>query len=206
MADKKLMVGATIQEGIAIGIKNIGPILVNILLWVLTIWIPYINVGTTIGLMAGIVSKASRGEIIPITEIFDPKYRKYMGEFFLVAGLSGIGIFTGLIFGIIPGIVISLAWSLAILLVVDKGKNPTKALVLSNNCTYGYKWKMAGIYLLTSLVFGVVQGILLGIGAALDNDDIMIILSIIVFLISLFGFFVGIGLQASIYRQLTEDI
>jgi hypothetical protein len=206
MADKKLMVGATIQEGIAIGARNIGPILVNVLLWALTIWIPYINVGTTIGLTAGIVSKASRGEIIPITEIFDPKYRKYMGEFFLVAGLSCIGIFTGLFFGIIPGIVIALAWSLAILLVVDKGKNPTKALVLSNNCTYGYKWRMAGIYLLTGLVFGVVQLILLGIGQALDNDDIMIIISIIIFLITLFGFFVGIGLQASIYRQLTEDI
>ena len=206
MADTKLAVGATIQDGIAIGTKNIGPILVNVLLWALTIWIPYINVGTTIGLTAGIVSKASRGEIIPITEIFDPKYRKYMGEFFLVVGLSCIGIFTGLMFGIIPGIVISLAWSLAILLVVDKGKNPTKALVLSNDCTYGYKWKMVGIYLLTYLIFAVPQGILLGIGAALDNENIMIILSIIVFLIALFEGFVFIGLQASVYRQLTEDV
>ncbi|MDR2716861.1 MAG: hypothetical protein LBB89_02185 [Treponema sp.] len=206
MADTKLAVGATIQEGIAIGTKNIGPILVNILLWALTIWIPYINVGTTIGLMAGIVSKASRGEIIPMTEIFDPKYRKYMGEFFLVSGLIGIGVFMGIIFGIIPGIVISLAWSLAILLVVDKGKNPTKALVLSNNCTYGYKWKMIGIYLLNYLIFAVPQFILLGIGHALDNDDIMLILSILMCLVALFWFFVFIGLQASIYRQLTEDI
>jgi len=206
MADTKLAVGATIQEGIAIGVKNIGPILVNVLLWALTIWIPYINVGTTIGLTAGIVSKASRGEIIPITEIFDPKYRKYMGEFFLVNGLSVIGVFTGLMFGIIPGIVIALAWSLAILLVVDKGKNPTKALVLSNDCTYGYKWKMVGIYLLTCLIFIVPLGILSGIGSALDNDDVWIILSIIMFLIVLFEGFVVIGLQASIYRQLTEDV
>jgi len=206
MADTKLAVGATIQEGIAIGVKNIGPILVNVLLWALTIWIPYINVGTTIGLMAGIVSKASRGEIIPITEIFDPKYRKYMGEFFLVVGLSGMGIFTGMIFGIIPGIVISLAWSLAILLVVDKGKNPTKALILSNNCTYGYKWRMVGIYLLTYLIFIVPLLILSGIGSALDNGNVWIVLSIIIFLIVLFECFVFIGLQASIYRQLTEDV
>jgi len=206
MADTKLMVGATIQEGIAIGTRNIGPILVNVLLWALTIWIPYINVGTTIGLTAGIVSKASRGEIIPITEIFDPKYRKYMGEFFLVSGLGGIGIFTGMIFGIIPGIVISLAWSLAILLVVDKGKNPTKALVLSNNCTYGYKWKMAGIYLLTGLIFAVVQLILFGIGQASNNDGVIFFMSLIGLLIILFEVFVFIGLQASIYRQLTENI
>jgi len=206
MADTKLAVGATIQEGIAIGVKNIGPILVNVLLWALTIWIPYINVGTTIGLMAGIVSKASRGEIIPITEIFDPKYRKYMGEFFLVVGLSGMGIFTGMIFGIIPGIVISLAWSLAILLVVDKGKNPTKALILSNNCTYGYKWRMVGIYLLTYLIFIVPLLILSGIGSALDNGNVWIVLSIIIFLVVLLECFVFIGLQASIYRQLTEDV
>jgi len=206
MANTKLAVGATIQEGINIGTKNIGSIFVNILLWVLTIWIPYINVGTTIGLTAGIVSKASRGEIIPITEIFDPKYRKYMGEFFLVSGLCGIGVFTGILFGIIPGIVIGLAWSLAILLVVDKGKNPTKALILSNNCTYGYKWKMAGIYLLTCLIFIAVQLILVAIGNALDNDDITFIISLIVFLSALFEVFVFIGLQASIYRQLTEDI
>jgi hypothetical protein len=206
MANTKLAVGATIQEGIAIGTKNIGPILVNVLLWALTIWIPYINVGTTIGLMAGIVSKASRGEIIPVTEIFDPKYRKYMGEFFLVAGLAWIGIFTGLFFFIIPGIVISLAWSLAILLVVDKGKNPTKALVLSNNCTYGYKWKMSGIYFLNYLIFFVPQLILLGIGQASNNDTVIFITSLIMFPIALFGFFVFIGLQASIYRQLTEDV
>jgi hypothetical protein len=205
MADTRLVVNATIKDGIAIGTRNIGPILVNVLLWVLTIWIPYLNVGTTIGLTAGIVSKASRGEIIPITEIFDPKYRKYMGEFFLVSGLSGIGIFMGTIFGIIPGIVISLAWSLAILLVVDKGKNPTKALILSNNYTYGYKWKMAGIYLLTGLIFTAVQLILLGIGYALDNDKIIFILSLMVFLSALFEVFVFIGLQASIYRQLTEE-
>jgi len=205
MADTKLAVGATIQEGITIGTKNIGTIFVNILLWVLTIWIPYINVGTTIGLVAGIVSKASRGEIIPMTEVFDPKYRKYMGEFFLVSGLVGIGIFMGILFGIIPGIVIGLAWSLAVLLVVDKGKNPTKALILSNNYTYGYKWKMAGIYFLTALIFSVAQLILLGIGNHLDNDEITFIISLIVFLSVLFEFFVTIGLQASIYRQLTED-
>jgi len=206
MADTKLAVGATIREGITIGTRNIGPIFVNILLWALTIWIPYLNVGTTIGLMAGIVSKASRGEIIPMTEIFDPKYRKYMGEFFLASGLIGIGVCIGTIFGIIPGIVIGLAWSLAVLLVVDKGKNPTKALILSNNYTYGYKWKMAGIYFLTCLIFTAVQLILLGIGRALDNDEITFILSLIVCLSVLFEFFVSIGLQASIYRQLTEDI
>ena len=206
MRAENLAIIDTIQEGIAIGTRNIGPILVNVVLWVLTIWIPYLNVGTTIGLTAGIVSKAGRGEVIPLTEIFDPKYRKYMGEFFLALGLIGVGVGIGTIFFIIPGIVIALAWSLAILLVVDKGKNPTEAITLSNNCTYGYKWKMAGIYFLTCLLFTVVQIILIKIGYAVDNDGFTFFISLTVFLSVLFEVFVFIGLQASVYTQLTSGI
>ena len=203
---QKLAVGATIKEGISIGTKNIGPILVNVLLWVLTIWIPYLNVGTTIGLTAGIVSKASRGEAIPVVEIFDPKYRKYMGEFFLTSGLIGVGVFIGSIFALIPGMVIAIAWSLAILLVVDKGKNPTEAITLSNNCTYGYKAKMFGIYFLVCLIFTLVQVIVSSIGALVNNDGVIIFTSFLVILSAVFEIFVFIGLQASVYKQLTEGI
>jgi hypothetical protein len=205
MADK-LAVVDTIKEGIGIGTRNIGPILVNVLLWIVTIWIPYINVGTTIGLTAGIVSKASRGEMIPMTEIFDSKYRKYMGEFFLASGLIGVGIGIGTIFAVIPGIVISLAWSLAILLVVDKGKNPTEAITMSNNCTYGYKAKMFGIYVLIYLLFFIILSIIFGIGSASNNDGVTFITSFIGILIMVFAVFVCIGVQASIYKQLTEGI
>jgi hypothetical protein len=186
--------------------KNLGPILVNVLLWVLTIWIPYLNVGTTIGLLVGIVSKASKGEPIEMTDIFDPKYRKYMGEFFLSSGLVSLGVTAGLIFGIIPGIVISLAWSLTLLLVIDKGKNPTEAITVSNNCTYGYKWHMVGIYLLTSLAFVLVSCILVGIGTATGIRGIIGFLSFITVLVWIFAIFVFIGIQASIYRQLTAEV
>jgi len=202
----KLAIIPTIQEGISIGTKNIGPILVNVLLWIVTIWIPYLNVGTTIGLVAGIVSKASRGEVIPMTEIFNPKYRKYMGEFFLTSGLMGIGIGVGFFFAIVPGIVIGLAWCLAILLVIDKGKNPTEAITLSNNCTYGYKAKMSWIYFLVSLGFGIVNAILAGIGNVANNDGVMIFTTFLMILTAVFQIFVFIGLQASIYKQLTEGI
>jgi len=197
---------STIKDGIAIGSKNIGPILVNVLLWVITLWIPYLNVGTTIGLMVGIVTKASRGEVIPFTEIFDSKYRKYMGEYFLTAGLIGVGVGAGTIFGIIPGIVIALAWSLAILLVVDKGKNPTEAITLSNNCTYGYKWKIFGVYFLVWLILFVVVSILAGIAYAVNDAGLSFMISLFIVLIGIFSIFVSIGLQASIYKQLTEGI
>jgi hypothetical protein len=206
MSVRKLAVRATIGEGIAIGTKNIGPILVNVLLWALTIWIPYLNVGTTIGLSVGIVLKAGRGEAIPMTEIFDPKYRKYMGEFFLTAGLIGVGVGIGMIFFIIPGLAIGIAWSLGILLVVDKGKNPTEAITMSNNLTYGYKGKMFGIYALISVVFTAVQMILMGIAESTYNDGFIAFTTLIVFLSLLFEIFVFIGVRASVYKQLTEGI
>ena len=206
----KLAVVDTIKEGIGIGTRNIGPILVNVLLWIVTIWIPYINVGTTIGLTAGIVSKASRGEMIPMTEIFDPKYRKYMGEFFLASCLIIGGVGIGLVFLIIPGIVIALAWSLAILLVVDKGKNPTEAITLSNNCTYGYKAKMFGIYFLVFLLFLIAQAVVTSIGSAVYastyNNGVLAFASFLVILSVVFEVFVFIGLHASVYKQLTEGI
>jgi hypothetical protein len=203
---QKLEVVATIKDGISIGTKNLGPILVNVLLWALTLWIPYLNVGTTIGLMVGIVSKASKGQPIDMTDIFDPKYRKYMGEFFLSSGLVSLGACAGVLFAIIPGIVISLAWSLTLLLVIDKGKNPTEAITISNNCTYGYKWRMVGIYLLVSVAFSLVSIILMAIGGVSRNSGVIGFFSFVTVLLWLFAIFVFIGIQASIYRQLTAEV
>jgi hypothetical protein len=107
-------------------------------LWALTLWIPYLNVGTTIGLL-GLVAAMSKGERISPTEIFKPHYRERMGEFFLVVAFVSIGVFVGLMFVGIPGIVIGLSWSLAILLVVDQGLNPSEALTRSNELTQGKK-------------------------------------------------------------------
>jgi hypothetical protein len=197
MITGKLDIISTIKEGVAIGMANIVPVFVNVLLWVLTIWIPYLNVGTTIGLWAGIVSKAGKGEKVPMTEIFDPKYRKYMGEYFITAGLMGIGIGAGIVFLVVPAIVMGIAWCLAPLLVIDKGKNPTEAITLSNNYTYGNKGRMFCIYLLVFLAFGLVSFILfkipkLGIFLAAAVNVLMM--------------FVMVGLQASIYKQLTGNI
>jgi len=198
-AQEKLDVVFTIKDAIEIGTKNIVPILVNVVLWALTVWIPYLNIGTTIGLCTGIVAMASKGETISMTEIFDPKYRKYMGEFFLTMGLAGVGIGAGCVFFIVPGIVIGIAWSLAVLLVIDKGKNPTEAITLSNNLTYGHKLRMAIIYVLTFIAFFIVQSILTAIGAKARIGGFM---GLLVFLTMLFEVFVFIGLQASVYRQL----
>jgi hypothetical protein len=91
-------------------------------------------------------------------------------------------------------------------LVIDKGNNPSEAITISNNRTYGYKLRMAGIYLLTSLAFFVVSMILLGIGWATGSVGVIGFFSFIVVLLWIFALFVFIGIQASIYKQLAADV
>jgi len=197
---RKLGVGATIKDGISIGIKNIIPILVNGLLWGLTFWIPYLNIGTTIGLWVGIIAKAANGEAIPLTEIFNPKYRKYMGEYFLTSALIGMGVFAGFLMFIFPGIIIAITWSLSLLLVVDKGKNPTEAMTMSNDYTYGNKGKMFCVYFLVFLAYAIV--ILLAALIMTKAYRIFMLGMILSFVATVFLTFLLFGLQASIYGQL----
>jgi uncharacterized membrane protein len=194
---KKLQVFDVIKSGLEIGIKNVGPILVNTLLWLVTIWIPYLNIGTTIGMAAGILVKASKDDPISMTEIFDPRYRKYMGEFFLTAGLVGMGTAAGFALFIIPGYVIAIAWSLSLLLVVDKEKNPTEAISLSNKLTYGNK---AAIFL-SSLIVVVVVVIASCLFALIPKIGLFF-----VFVVMVLSIFVSIGMGAYIYRTLCGDV
>ena len=95
-------------------------LLINVLqtiLWILTIWIPYINVGTTIALWAFTASIA-RNESFTVEELFAAKYRKRMGEYFLLTILVFLGTICGFMFLYVPGIVIGIAWSQATILLV----------------------------------------------------------------------------------------
>ena len=203
---QKLDVIETIKDGVGIGIKNLGPILVNVLLWILTCWIPYINIGTTIGLSIGLIAKASKGETISFTEIFDPKYRKFMGEFFLTSGLVAIGTMVGFALMIIPGIIIGIAWLFAPLLVIDKGKNPTESLTISNNITYGNKWRIFGAIFLPSIAVSIACGILGGIGGATGVVAIMAIMVLISFAAGILLSVIVVGIQASMYKQLASNV
>lgn len=195
--DKKITVGGMFKEGIAIGLPNALAIIVNGILWILTIWIPYLNVGTTIGMTVGLVSKASKGESIGMTEIFNPVYRKRMGEFFLCSGLIGMGVLFAVPFLVIPAYVIGISWSQALLLVVDKDKNPVDAIDLSGKCTYGSKATMFWGYILIVLAFGIVAGIL----SLLGNFGILLIV-----ILELVLMFMLVGIQAYVYKNLCGDV
>jgi len=149
-----LTVGGIISNGVAIGLKNALSLIGATVLWLLTIWIPYINVGTTIGLFACVITMSKGGIMSPL-EIFDGKYRRYMGEFFILMGLNQMAIFMGIIFLVIPGIVIAIAWSQALYLLIDRRLDPMDALKTSNDITYGHKWTIFGGLFLLALIYMV---------------------------------------------------
>ncbi len=196
-----LTVSNIITNAIEIGMKNLASLVGAVLLWLLTFWIPYLNVGTTIGLIM-IVLEMSKGNIISPTAIFDPKYRKYMGEFFLLLAFLMFGTAAGYFFFIIPGIIISIAWGQALYIMFDKGKDPAACLTLSNQITYGKKWVIFGANLLLLLALYLV---LLVVGWILSQAwEGLAVLFYLVWLVAAAA--ISMGAQAYIYRILSLEL
>ena len=148
---RKLSVGEAIPEALKISVSNFVSVFIACILYLLTIWIPYLNVGTTIA-MASVPLAMSKGKVISPLFIFEAKYRKYMGEYFALQGLMMLSILPALLFMVIPGIVIAIGWSLALFILIDKEVSPSEAMILSNKATQGYKWTIFGIFFLSFFV------------------------------------------------------
>lgn len=191
---KKLDIKEVLTEGVGIGIKNIVSLVLATILYVVTVWIPYLNVGTTIA-MCSIPVELSKGNIINPLFIFDAKFRKNMGEFFILVGLQAMAMVPAFLMGIIPGIVLSYAWALAIYLFIDKDLHALDALRKSNELTYGNKWRMFFIGLILAIALGIVTGIL-GI-----IPYVGAILNVIVMILY---YPIQLGCNAVIYKQLTN--
>lgn len=193
MTAPKLEIGDVLSNGVALGLKNFVTLLLTFILFALTFWIPYLNIGTFIALQ-DIVPKISRGESISPTDIFDAKYRRHIGEFFLLAGLFYAGVLFGYLFMVIGGIVVAMSWMLAMPLFVDKGTAPIESLRLSNTLTYGNKATIflsmlalyAGIFVIV-IVMNLINSTLGGI---------------VGFILALVAFPIYIGMQAYVYGRL----
>lgn len=195
----KITVGGVLTEGTNIGLKNAASLLGVVVLWLLTIWIPYINVGTTIA-MISIPIELSKGKVISPTFIFDGKYRKYMGEFFTLIGMMWLAILPAMFFMFMPGIIIAIGWSLALYILLDKGVAPGEAMIRSNKATYGYKWTIFFI----GLVLAIAYFILLFV-VNLISFNIGFISAILTFAVIVVYMVISLGCNAVIYRNLTEE-
>ncbi|MFR9165420.1 MAG: hypothetical protein ACLVKO_03990 [Dysgonomonas sp.] len=192
---KKITVISVIQEGIGIGIKNIVSLICATLLWIITIWIPFINVGTTIA-MCSIPIELSKGHVISPLFIFDGKYRQYMGEFFNLIGLMLLSLLPAFLFMVIPAYIIAIGWSLAVYIMLDKGISPSEALIQSNKATYGYKWTIFFVSLILMVAFFIVSFIFSKLGTV---GSILNFILIVVF------YPIVLGCNTVIYRNLAKN-
>jgi uncharacterized membrane protein len=201
---KKLDIVATLEEGIALGIANYMSVLLSVVLYILTIWIPYLNVGTTIALSL-LPAEMAKGKVVNPLYIFDGKYRRNMGEYFILMGLLYLGVIIGFLFLIVPGCVIALAWTFAAILFVDKDMNALEALRESNRLTYGNKGRIFVISLLLSICIELVSVIIGGIFGIGNVEWLEVIGSILVILISLSIMPLSFGLNAVMYKKLVLE-
>ena len=200
-----LTVGGLLSDGISLGLKNFFSIFLAYILWGLTIWIPYINVGTTIGIInLPIDLSKTNGKMVSPVAIFDAKYRKYMGEFFSLTGLMSISLFPAFLFMIVPGIIISYGWSQAYYLMFDKETSPSDAMLQSTKITYGYKSTLFWAELLLSIVIGLISGLIMWICVGLIGSNILG--SIVFMLIFATAAVVKVGCSAVAYRELSKRL
>ena len=201
---KKLDIVATLKEGIALGIANYLSVLFTVVLYILTIWIPYLNVGTTIALSL-LPAEMAKGKVVNPLYIFDGKYRRNMGEYFILMGLLYLGVIVGFFFLIVPGYVIALAWTFAAILFVDKDMNALEALRESNRLTYGNKGRIFVISLLLGICFQVISLIVNGLFGIGNVEWLEVIGFIIVVLIILSAMPISMGVNAVMYKKLVLE-
>jgi uncharacterized membrane protein len=196
--NKKLEIIPTILDGVQIGLKNFPSLIVASVLYVLTLWIPYINVGTTIA-MQTVPGRLAKGEIISPVFIFDSTYREDFSAYFLLGGFMYISILMGLFFGIIPGIVIAISLQFSTMILIDDKTTPLEAMRLSNMATKGNKWTIFFTMLLFIVVFYVGFGIITWVTSIFDSG---VFTFIVLMLCSSLLIPFSLGINAVIYREL----
>ena len=202
METKKLDFAQTLRDAIYIGVKNAPSIIAALVLFLITIWIPYLNIGTFIAITL-LPTQLAKGEVINPIGIFDSKYRRYMGEFFITMGLMVFPILIGAIFMFAPAVVLAISWSLAYYFLIEKGKNPIQAIKASNDATYGSKW----IMFFVSLVIGIVVGIVFSLFQALCNAiNVSIITTIVMFILYVLAISINMAVNASFWKQLKDNV
>ena len=202
MEAKKLDFSTTLQDAISIGVKNAPSVIAAVALWLITIWVPYINVGTTIAISL-LPTQLAKGEIVNPLGIFDSKYRRYMGEYFITMGLMIFPILIGIFFMIVPAIVLAIAWSLSYYFLIEKGKNPVQAIKASNDATYGSKWIMFAVMLVVGIVVSIVLAIFRFI---CDAIDVGFITFIVMFVLYVLAISINMAVNASFWKQLKDNV
>jgi len=127
--------------------------------------------------------------------------RRY-GSLFLAGLLGSLGIFAGMILLLLPGIFLMARWSISTPFIVADGMNGSEALKASWNATFGSRWTLFVLFLLSCIALGALFLVVILITTVLHLDPDSPFLSVASnFLVSLWlvgGWILGVG----IYRCL----
>ncbi|MBQ7222760.1 MAG: hypothetical protein IJS02_04775 [Bacteroidales bacterium] len=154
----KLDIMKTIKDGVKYGLNNFLPLLCTVILYLLTCWIPYLNVGTTIGFYRIVIGIGRNQHIDPVS-IFNKDNFQNLSGFFLLQGLVLVGTIAAAVFMLLPALIVGIAWGFAVYFYLDKGVSPLKSLQLSYDTTYGNKWRIFAVVLLACLAMSVVSAL-----------------------------------------------
>lgn len=196
--NQKLAFVPSLLDALSIATKNLVPILLTVVLYVATVWIPYINVGTTIAI-CNLPVELSKGGIINPLSIFDSKYRHQMGEFILLEAIMIPAYLVALLFCFFPVIVLALSWSQAVYLLLDKKMNWALCLTESNKMTMGYKFKMFLLYAAVALAVWILLWLVITIFGDGFFGGLLILVIFVVAMMT------RISLDAVIYRELQKN-
>ena len=210
MHSTQLTIGDIISNSFGLAMKNAGSILLIMLVYILTIWIPYINLGTSIAMYAFVIAMA-RNEAFTVEELFSCKYLKLMGPILLLFGMSFLAIVFGLLWFVVPGMVVALAWGQASYLIVDKNLDPMEALKTSYKITYGKKWTIfLSAFILTILFtligFIIDQLYMTMVMNGMYSNGVTLIYLIINMSVQILQMMVWFGFGGYIYNQLSKEL
>ena len=186
----------TLGQGVSLGLRNFWALFLALLLYVITLWIPYLNVGTTVG-MYRLVINISKGDSIDPLSIFEKENFSQLGDVFLLLGFMTMGCVIALLFMVIPFFVISIAWMFAVYAMVDKKVTPTVALSLSYRVTMGEKWRLFLLEVIMILAISLVSALF---------AEIPVVGPILSFLASLVSVAIVVGILAVMYRHFSEKM
>ncbi len=202
MEKQTLQFNETLVDGITYAIMNFFQLVGCLILYLLTIWIPYVNIGTTIA-MSYLPVKIAKEEAISPTHIFNAGYRKHMSHYFVLLGIMLISLIPSLCFFVVPAIVLYWAWSLSFYFLLEKGKSPIEALKASYDATDGSKWCIFGIYVVIGIAYFIAYFIVNKLMCMFIPYWIFITLNIV---IVLFIMTISYGLAASMWKQLKDNV
>lgn len=202
MEPKRLDFATVLTDAWEIGTKHAPSIIAAVILFLLTVWIPYINMGTLIALTL-LPVRLARDEHIEPLSIFRSEYRRRMGDFLLTAALKQAAIALGTALLVIPGVVLALAWKPAYWCLAEHDKSPLEAIRAAEAATRGSKWRLFALFFAFTLC-ATVAG--LALHTVCRAIGISLVSSIVLFAFVVLVLWIHTSLCAAVWKQLRDNV